>query len=211
ELAIALGDAAPLEDALAAYRVARAAWVDAAEQATGTYVDDLTFGPQAFLRGTWADRLPAIDRDLDAMVELADRGVLPTGLFEDEVRRIVAEIGAEPPAVELSHTPPSSFRPGEPLALEVSDPDPSVAEARLRFRHLDQAERWEELDMTREADRFVATIPGTYSDSPYALQYHFVIADRLGRARLSPGLGNELSERPYHVVRQEQALVRSPD
>ena len=57
--------------------------------------------------------------------------------------------------------------------------------------------------MAREADRFVATIPGGYSDSPYALQYHFVIKDGRGGAWLHPGLGAELSDRPYYVVRQE--------
>ncbi len=205
EVALALGGPAPLEDALTAYRAARAAWVDAADRAAGVYVDDLTFGPQAFLRGTWSDRLPAIDRDLDAMVALGH--ALPrTEVSDAEARRIIAEIAAETPAVSLSHTPPSSFRKGEALTVDltVAEAGRSVTEVRLRYRHLDQAERWEEADMAREADRFVASIPGAYSDSPYALQYHFVLADGEGRAWLHPGLGAELSDRPYHVVRQER-------
>lgn len=211
ELAVALGDPAPLEDALTAYRAARAAWADAADRAAGVYVDDLTFGPQAFLRGTWADRLPAIDRDLEAMAALARVPLPRTEVSETQARRIVAEIGAEVPAVTLSHVPPSTFRPGEPLTLDpaVGDAGSSVASVGLRYRHLDQAEVWEEIEMTRERDRFVATIPGDYSDSPYALQYHFVVRDGQGRARLHPGLGAELSDRPYHVVRQEHVLRAS--
>ena len=121
----------------------------------------------------------------------------------------MTDVAAEAPTWTLSHAPPSSFRPGEPLTLHlaVGDAGPPIAAVGLRYRHLDQSEKHEEVEMAREADRFVATIPGGYSDSPYALQYHFVIKDVRGGARLHPGLGAELSDRPYHVVRQEQALL----
>ena len=128
----------------------------------------------------------------------------------EEGRRILTDVAAEAPTLTLSHTPPSSFRPGEPLTLDlgVGDAGSSIAAVGLRYRHLDQSEEHEEVEMAREADRFVATISGGYSDSPYALQYHFVIRDVRGGAWLYPGLGAELSDRPYHVVRQEQALGR---
>src|SRR5439155_8746342 len=127
-----------------------------------------------------------------------------------EARRIVADIAAEAPTLTVSHTPPTSFRPGEPLTLDLErgDAGSSIAAVGLRYRHLDQSEEYEEVEMAREANRFVATISGGYSDSPYALQYHFVIRDVRGGARLHPGLGAELSDRPYHMVRQEQALRR---
>ena len=96
-----------------------------------------------------------------------------------------------------------------PLTLDLEGGDAgSIAAVGLRYRHLDQSEEYEEVEMAREANRFVATISGGYSDSPYALQYHFVIRDVRGGARLHPGLGAELSDRPYHMVRQEQALRR---
>ncbi len=76
ELALVIGDVAPLADAVTAYREARAAWAEAVDRAAGVYVDDLTFGPQAFLRGSWSDRLPSMDQDLEAMVALA-RASLP--------------------------------------------------------------------------------------------------------------------------------------
>jgi hypothetical protein len=208
ELALGIGDPAPLADALTAYQAARAAWVEAVDRAKGVYVDDLTFGPQAFLRGNWSDRLPSIDQDLEAMASLAADASLPrTDVSAGEARRIVADIAAEGPTWTLSHTPPSSFRPGEPLTLNVGvgDEGPSIAAVGLRYRHLDQAEVYEEVEMARDADRFVATISGGYSDSPYALQYHFVVRDVRGGARLHPGLGAALSDVPYHVVRRDPA------
>ena len=182
----------------------------AVDRAAGVYVDDLTFGPQAFLRGSWSDRLPSIDQDLEAMVALARASLPRTEVTDEEARRVMTAIAAEPPTWALSHAPPSSFHPGEPLTLHlgVGDAGPSIAAVGLRYRHLDQSEKHKEVEMVRVSDRFVATIPGGYSDSPYALQYHFVIKDARGGARLHPGLGNELSDRPYHVVRQEQALLR---
>lgn len=210
EIALGIGDAAPLADALTAYRAARAAWADAVDRAAGVYVDDLTFGPQAFLRGSWSIRLPSIDQDIDALVALARASLPRTEVSDEEARRIMTDVAAEAPTGTLSHTPPSSFRPGEPLTLHlaVDDAGPSIAAVGLRYRHLDQSEKHEEVEMTREADRFAATIPGGYSDSPYALQYHFVVEDDRGGTWLQPGLGADLSDRPYHVVRQEQALPR---
>jgi hypothetical protein len=210
ELALGIGDPAPLAEALTAYRAARAAWVDAVDRAAGVYVDDLTFGPQAFLRGTWSDRLPSIDQDLDAMEARARSSLPRTEVSDEEARRIIADVATEAPTWTLSHTPPSSFRPGEPLTLHlaVDDARAPIAAVGLRYRHLDQSEKHEEIEMAREADGFVSTIPGSYSDSPYALQYHFVIKDDRGGTWLRPGLGAELSDRPYHVVRQEQALRR---
>ncbi|MGH2640093.1 MAG: hypothetical protein ACRDGO_00160, partial [Actinomycetota bacterium] len=210
ELALGIGDPAPLADAVTAYRAARAAWVDAIDRAAGVYVDDLTFGPQAFLRGSWSDRLPSIDQDLDAMEALARAPLPRTGVSDEEARRVMTDVAGEVPTWPLSHTPPSSFRPGEPLTLDVGvdGTGASIEAVGLRYRHLDQSEKHEEVEMEREADRFVATIPSDYSDSPYPLQYHFVIKDVRGGTSLHPGLGADLSDRPYHVVRQEQALRR---
>ncbi|HEV8563649.1 MAG TPA: hypothetical protein VGR41_01910 [Actinomycetota bacterium] len=201
------GGPALLRDALEAYRAARAAWAEAVERACGVYVDDLTFGPQAYLRGTWADRLPAIDRDLEAMTAIEPVPFRRTDGQEADLRRIIAEAGARSGsrAVAVTHTPPPAFRRGEPIivAIDVGGGagSRSVAAVHVRYRHLDQSEIYAQVEMTVENDRFVASIPGEDTDSPYALQYLFVIRDRGGDAWLHPGLGAELSHQPYFVVR----------
>ncbi len=59
--------------------------------------------------------------------------------------------------------------------------------------------------MTRDHDRSVATVPGVESDSPYPLQYLFVLHGAGGRAWLHPGLDANLSNQPYYVIRDERA------
>src|SRR5215472_2812470 len=61
------GDRTAREEALGAYRRARAAWVTMAERAQRVYRADITFGDAPVRRGHWIDRLPAIDKDLAAM------------------------------------------------------------------------------------------------------------------------------------------------
>lgn len=200
------GDTGSLSSAVEAHRSARDAWAHAVAAADGVYVPDLTYGPQPWLRGTWEDRLPAIDADLRALEGLVEGlGLdLPTTA---PVAAVDPTAGPSQP-VGLSHRPPDGFEPGRdlPISLEVAGP-PAIAVA-LRYRHLDQSQAYRELDMTREGDRFTASIPGAYADGAYPIQYAFVVRDDEG-ARRYPGLGPELSDQPYVVVRPRVASHES--
>ncbi|MFB3738746.1 MAG: hypothetical protein ACE14W_07250, partial [Candidatus Velamenicoccus archaeovorus] len=205
ELFVKTGDRAVLQTAAAAHRAARAAWVAAVERASGVYADDLTFGPQAWLRGAWSDRLPAIDDDLAAMTELT-RSLAPgVATIDPATGRAIRRLTHGSPDFDVCHEPPTSFVPGEEvtLALDVAGRHAEeIAGVSLRYRHLDQSKPYEQVEMDREGSRYAATIPGRYSDSPYALQYHFVLRGVDGCARSSPGLDADLSNQPYHVIRQ---------
>ena len=76
----------------------------------------------------------------------------------------------------------------------------------LRFRHIDQSAPYVEVEMNRTDDRFEAVVPGDYSDSPFALQYHFVVRAADGTASLYPGIRRMLSDQPYFLVRQKGAF-----
>ena len=53
--------------------------------------------------------------------------------------------------------------------------------------------------MTLAGDGYRACIPGSYTDSPYPLQYYFEILDG-ACAQFFPGLGDSLSSVPYFVL-----------
>jgi hypothetical protein len=105
----------------------------------------------------------------------------------------------------VSHTPPAAFLPGDPISISLDvgavARATSVEAVRLRYRHVDQSKTYGEIAMIRRSDRFEATIPGAYTDSPYAIQYLFAAREAEGRTWLYPGLGARLSDQPYCVVR----------
>lgn len=195
------GEVPSLGAAVARYRAARDAWAAVVEQAHGAYKDDLTFGPEPFLRGHWTDRLAAIDRDIrDMETELARAGAAagtPATDATPEERR---------PEIPPQHVAPASFTPGVPLTIEVVAGEGRPTRARLYYRHINQAERFRAIEMGHgEVDDgggcLRGDIPGDYTGSPFPLQYFFELRDDAGRAWRWPGLGPELADQPYFVVR----------
>ena len=198
-------DGAAGDAALAAYRAARVAWL-AAIDAAGVYQADVTFGSEPWLRGHWRDRLPAIDADIAEMQRLlgdtngGGRGV------GNGAATAVAQVIAAPSAraILADHVPPNGFHRGLPVDLGIGVD--GVRAARLHYRHVSQAETWQTLDMAATAGRYAATIPGAYTDSPFALQYYFEL-HTTGAAAISPGLHADLANQPYHVLRQAKGAA----
>ena len=193
------GDRAALDEALKFYRTARAAWAGLAEKAKGVYVPDITVGELPWLRGHWLDRLPAIDADI-ALLEKR----LPSARSTDDprVKAAIAEATGRPQRPSAAMQPsshPNRFRRKQPLALELTGP--ALASARLHYRHVNQAERWQSVVMDRKGAAYVAAIPAAYTDSPYPLQYYFELKSAPDRAWLYPGFPAR-SRRP--------ALLRHP-
>jgi hypothetical protein len=193
------GERAPLEEALKAYRTARAAWAEAAETARGVYVADVTYGSDAQLRGHWTDRLPAIDEDIAEMAKRVE-GAGPT--TSAAVKQAVAEVLGQPRvlSIEARHETPASFRPGTPLAIEITLEKPAAV--RLHYRHANQAERFQVVAMQDAGRRCRAEIPAPFTKSPYPLQYYFEVRQGAADAGFYPALGPPAWKQPYFVVRQ---------
>jgi hypothetical protein len=219
------GDRAALQEALAAYRVARSAWSDLAQRARGVYVRDITFGWDKHLRGHWLDRLPAIDQDI-ADMEKAGGGrgaalTLPSpkgrgdagrgdAAQRERVAQILRAVRARPerPTCVCSHTPPAALDPGKPLAVELTiggiDAQSQPLAVSLHYRHVNQAETYRIEAMQDVGQRYRAVIPAEYTASPFPLEYWFGLRDARGRAWLHPGFPNDLSfsNQPYYVIRR---------
>jgi hypothetical protein len=177
-------------------RVASAAWTEAAK-CGDAYVADLTYGPQAWLRGHWRDRLGAIDADVEALERLAS-GMVPSSAAPG-----LPDAGSRPlEGVDVWHQP-TSFRHGSdhPIELRVGGPNASsVRSVHLRYRPMDHSRRYDQTGMDRDGGRFVATIPAETTSAPYPVAYAFVVAGAGGLAWRFPGLGEDLAECPYFVA-----------
>jgi hypothetical protein len=185
---------------LAAYRKARDAWAAMAARAKTVYASDISYGSTPFRRGHWADRLPAINADMSAVLDHFMKAVAGSSAFP-VASRTVTQRALNPtprPILTVHHTAPESFYPGSELALTVAMP-PNVTESILWYRHVNHGERWLSVPMERKGASYKAVIPAAYSDSPYPLQYYFELHTATA-ATLHPAFNATLSNQPYHAV-----------
>ena len=193
-----------LTAAVASYEAAREAFASVASVTSGVYQKDLAFGNRVSEHGHWADRLPAIDDDLQALRHEV-QAVGPSGKKPGvQLRR-----PPEGERLRFAHVPPAGFRPGEAVRIDGSVGARFKGRVVLHYRHVNQGETYKTAEMAAEGERFSATIGGEYSTSPYALMYFFSLHAEGGDAWLSPGMdvGDEvlLAAQPYHLVRQVSA------
>ena len=203
------GDPGAMKEALNRYRAARETWAGVAKLAKGVYVDDVTFGPNDVLRGHWADRLNAIDEDLAAMEAQSQKK--PPAVSGDQTPLSWSAAVSRPGFLAVlprsrtrcHHMPPTTFRPGYPIPLEIAvEAGYRVASVRLHYRHVDQSDAYRIMEMSEEAGRYRAEIPGEYTDSAYPMLYYFELHEAGGDAWLYPGFNADLANQPYFVVRQ---------
>ncbi len=206
------GDVADLEPALGAYRAARDAWAQLAAQAEGVYVEDLTFGLRDQLRGHWTDRLAAINGDIKDMEKQREEAAKRPDLGDEDKKQaeaarafLSAQATQDSDEFRCEHTPPTSFRRGNPVIIEVTVRAPNNRQRflsiRLHYRHVNQALEYVVADMQKRGDSYLTTIPGEYTHTRYPLQYFFELRNGDGRAWLYPGFDADLSNQPYYVVR----------
>jgi hypothetical protein len=200
------GDRVALEEALKAYRGARAAWAELAERAKGVYLPDVTVGYRPSQRGHWLDRLPAFDDDIADMARRLEQAKA-TGAPPEKIRKAIAEALGRPrrSSVPCRHAPPAGFRPGQPLEIEFTlEKARKLVSARMYYRHVNQAERFQTVEMQARGNRYRAAIPAEYTQSPYPLQYYFDLKSAPDQACLFPGFAANLANQPYFVVRRAQ-------
>jgi len=193
-------DPAALEGALKAYGKARAAWKAIVDVANNVYREDLTFGYAPQLRGSWRDRLAAIDQDIVAMTTTQ----LASPAAAKSATAAIAAALATPAreAVALQHKPAKRFPPGVPVVIEASLPPGAQGKLNLWYRRVNQAEKWIMLTMDSTASGFQAAIPANYLASPYSLQYYFEVRLDSGGRTLYPGLARDYSTQPYYLIRK---------
>jgi hypothetical protein len=72
----------------------------------------------------------------------------------------------------------------------------------LHYRHVNQAERWQSVELTRNNDTFQGEIPATYTSRRYALQYYFEVETGPAEATLIPPFTSNFDNVPYYIVRR---------
>jgi hypothetical protein len=192
-------DRRALEEAIGAYRRARTAWGEVAARAAGIYAPDLSASDKVSNRGAWADRLPAIDQDITRMEE---KLATATASADPAVQRAVAAALAPAPRgrAPVTHQPPTLRRAADVSLQFVVGGEAPVTSGRLFYRHVNQAERYESIDLVRTGNRYQGTIPAAYADAPFALQYYVEFRSTPVDAWLYPGFAPDRLNLPYIVL-----------
>jgi hypothetical protein len=190
-------DRAALDASIKEYQIARSAWADAAKVGTGIYMTDITLGEEPQLRGHWADRLPAMDADIAALLAIQSS----TSSSPKAASAIqVVQRKALRFTVAAKHVVPIRFTPGEALELKIAAPVGTTA-VLLHYRHVDQAENYQTVTMKMEGAAYTSMIPAVYTKTKFPLEYFFEVRAGEAKTGLYPGFAAELTNQPYFVVR----------
>ncbi len=193
--------------ALDEYRMAREAWASMATRAAAVYTPDIAYGSTAIRRGHWGDRLGAVDKDIEALTEQVSN-VGRSDMSTQYSRGAAEEATGRPvrPILACVHKAPANFRAGAPLVLSVTAlVADEVGSVRLHYRHVDQAERWQQTEVQQNGETFTGAIPADYTQSGFSLEYYFELASKSGATRLEPAFNATLSNQPYFAAMQSSA------
>jgi hypothetical protein len=194
-------DRSALESSLAMYRQARETWASLASLAKDVYLPDITVGEQPQQRGHWLDRLPAIDRDIAAVAPKLES--TSGAASQPNVTTAIQEVLGRPRRVQSAaeHNPPARFQVGHPLEI-VLHSSGGVEAVYLYYRHVNQAERYIFIRMEANGQQYSVSIPASYTNSEYPLEYYFQIKTSAKEVTLYPGFSEGLTNQPYFVVRR---------
>jgi len=195
ELFVATKASVLIEPMIDHARRAVLAWEGIAAISRGLYHDDITYGPQSWLRGSWHTRLPEMQAELLDLESIRNLGGTESVPADARTEAAIAALRARRPtrAEPLDIGAGRTFTAGESVTVSVAADGEA---ATLHYRHVNQAERWRSVEMARQGGRFTAEIPGDYTASDFHLQY-FVSFTRNGDSVLVPGLAADLANEPY--------------
>lgn len=181
-------------------------WKKMANRAEKVYLADITYGPTKRLGGDWMSRIPDFEADIaDLKKRLNNSGKLSTSSDTEIAKKAMKIALSEPqrPEVSLIHIPSKWFKSGKnfPISLECKSSIPK--KVLLYYRHVNQAERWQSIEMKSNGNIFNSEIPADYTSKRYPLQYYFEIQTDSINATLYPQLSADLSNTPYFIVRRQ--------
>ncbi len=74
----------------------------------------------------------------------------------------------------------------------------------LYYRHVNQSERWQSVELKQNDTFYKGEIPAKYTNNRFPLQYYFEIQTSLSQATWYPALDDDLANVPYYVVRRQK-------
>ena len=147
------------------------------------------------------DRLKGIDEDIARMERILPDARPPGPRVSEAIAQALGRPRRD--TASCRHRPPAGFRSRQAVAIEVAvEKGRKLGSARLYYRHVNQAEHWESIEMDLREGVFRAVIPAAYTDSPYPLQYYCELKEAPDKAWIYPGFAPKRANLPYIVLRR---------
>jgi hypothetical protein len=196
-------DRRALDEAVKMYQKARASWASLADLAKDVYKSDVTVGELPHLRGHWLDRLPSMDKDIAFMVQKLEQTKAGAIVNQQLADQAISEALGRPnrTSIVVHHNKAEKFTPGQPVNLLLSF-EKMPKSVSVYFRHVNQGERYEKIEMKPDGNSYKAMISGDYTNSKYPLAYYFVLRNSPESAWLYPGFNEKHNNQPYFVIRE---------
>lgn len=198
------GDREAAEKAIAFYEAGRVVWAKMAERAKKVYVSDISYCDGDQIRGHWIDRISEFDTDIADLKMRLGKGVEPKKKFDPaSTKRAIGRAvnNSVRPKVSVEHVSSQIFHSGQ--ALPVSLKCKEANGIKLYYRHVNQAERWQWIELKQNGISYEGEIPAGYTAKRFPLQYYFEIETSPSKATLFPELAEDLANVPYFVVHRK--------
>lgn len=192
------------EKAIAIYEAGRDVWAKMAERAKKVYVSDISYGQKDQIQGHWIDRISEFDADIADLKKRLEKGVEPKKTLDPaSTKRAISRAVNNPvrPKVSVEHVPSQIFHSGQafPVSLKCKEANG----IKLHYRHVNQAERWQWIELKQNGITYEGEIPAGYTSKRFPLQYYFEIETSPSKATLYPALEADLANVPYYVVHRQ--------
>ncbi len=192
------GDLTAFDEAISDERKAVQAWHELVDVAGDFYIDDMWFGPsgRAFPHH-WKDEMKALDAEFNKL--LAERQAATARADARPARIPARDANPQWPVVTFVPGQPAAV-PGQDYVVQATVKAPAgVKWIRLRYRHVNQKEDYQTVDMTLDAKSGLhgGNIPGAFINPRWDLMYFVEIVDGRGNGRIYPDLDVET---PYIII-----------
>jgi len=192
------GDLGAFDEAISDERNAIQAWRELVKAAGDFYIDDMSFGSSTrSFPHHWKDELPRLASEFARLLAERKSATGRAGVATFRVRP--SDNDPQPPKMIFVEGRQVAM-PGRDFAVKAKVTAPTgVKSIRLRYRHVNQKEDYQSVDMTfnPRSGTYDGAIPDAFIDPRWDLMYFVEIVDHKGVGRNYPDLEVET---PYKVV-----------
>ena len=175
------------------YKKSYSAWSKIAKISKKFYLEDLTYGPQSWLRGRWDDRLPAIKDDIVKMTNILDGNLIKS---KKHINIFELSRWNKNQSFHINHT--IEKKSDRSVDITINNLNKINGELFFNYRQVNQAKKWQRNKIRSLKNRFTIMKFNNFLKQNYPIQYYFELVEKK-YSYFCPGINKNLSNQPYYV------------